>query len=83
MSALESTPLADQRGQGWSIYYDLDDPALPHVIGLQDGLDRIFVAFHPDHRVRGAEVFDLQLQSLDRAQVERLRDELAGWLERR
>lgn len=77
---LESTPLADQQGRGWSVYYDMDHPELPHVVGLQNGVDRVFVAFHPDHRVRGAEVFNLQLQSLTPVQVERLRDELTAWL---
>lgn len=77
---LESTPLADQQAGGWSVYHDLDNPELPHVIGLQNGGDRVFVAFHPDHRARGADVFNLQLQSLTREQVARLRDELAHWL---
>lgn len=77
----ESTPLADQQGGGWSVYHDMDDPELPHVIGLQNGLECVFVAFHPDHRVRGADVFNLQLQSLTRSQVARLRDELTRWLE--
>jgi hypothetical protein len=78
--ALESTPLDEQDGRGWSIYHDWDSPELPHVIGLQDGMDRLFVAFHPDHRARGADVFNLQLQSLSEKQVERLRDELDKWL---
>jgi len=77
---LESTPLADQHAGGWSVYHDMDGPELPHVVGLQNGLDRVFVAFHPDHRARGADVFNLQLQALTPAQVLRLRDDLTSWL---